>query len=531
MDSMRKIAFTLALAILSSFAVMAQGDRVRRGGCTPTHAVSGSDALMAPAAFRLPAINRDWDSNRTYRQLVILFSFGGDNVDFRMDDPKSFYNNLFNTPGFNERLGVGCVADYFRDQSGGRLNLQFDVYGPYKIDEKSQPYDNPTENTMNRGKSQMRKATNMFLEENPSLDFSVYDWNDDGRVNQVVFVYAGVTGNQDSKKSYGHIWPNTSSFSSIKTPDGKVISNYTCSAEHLTNGNNCSIGTICHEFSHSLGLPDIYPVGDDASLPFSIADEWDLMDGGNFTNDGACPPNYTALEKYLMGWLDYKVLTEPSTVTGLKPLSQGGTAYIINHTDNEYVLLENRQQVGWDLGLPGKGLVAYHVNYIASKWSSNTVNSTVDYPNFSLFNADDMDYSEWEDYVIDVLGITKRSSLYANPNYMNSLLLSGSAYPYTDALTLSENDSLTALSTLMYNQDAEGSYVLDKPLTNIRIQSDGTVSFNFMGGGKPTGIAQLNHQQPASVLFDLNGRPRSAIRGKGLFIERRADGSTRKILK
>ena len=73
-----------------------------------------------------------FDAQKTYRVPVVLFSFS--DLDFSMDHPVAYYNRLFNEPGFNEGMGKGCVADYFRDQSAGRLNLQFDIYGPVKID-------------------------------------------------------------------------------------------------------------------------------------------------------------------------------------------------------------------------------------------------------------------------------------------------------------------------------------------------------------------------------------------------------------
>ena len=165
------------------------------------------------------------------------------------------------------------------------------------------------------------EATNLFIEEHPEIDFSQYDWNGNGRVNQVIFIYAGLTGNITSTACYGHIWPNTSSFPTITTPDGKKISNFTASGELWPYNRSFGIGTICHEFSHSLGLPDIYPTSKNGG--YSICDEWDLMDGGNFTNYGWCPPNYTPLEKMLLGWLTPVELTEPTSITDLKSVSEG----------------------------------------------------------------------------------------------------------------------------------------------------------------------------------------------------------------
>ena len=437
-----KIRFTVAtiLMTLLPLCLTAQEElvNVRRGDCTP--GINDNDNVnlndndnvndngLRRAARRLPAIKTDWDANRTYKQMVVLFEFS-DSV-FHREDARAAYDRIFNEAGYNEGLGAGCVADYFRDQSGGLLNLSFDVYGPVTVSSKAQPYDNPTIDTRNYGRDVMREATQKILEANPDVDYSQYDWDGDGTIEQVIYVYAGPGGNKNSQKSYGHIWPNTSTFSTITTPDGKKISNYTCSAELWLAGGyrSCGIGTICHEFTHSLGLPDIYPVGN--GYPYSAVDEWDLMDGGNFTNYGWCPPNYSALEKMLMGWLTFDELTEATTVTGLKPVAEGGTAYQVKHTANEYLLLENRQWNGWDKGLPGKGLVAYLVDYSSSVWKGNTVNSFAneDAFRYRIVHADNLNYKSWQT-LAKSRGITTQNQLYRNSGRLNSVLLSTSSYP------------------------------------------------------------------------------------------------------
>ncbi len=516
-----------------SLSVMAQVDRVVRGNCTPPpDDVAVAEAPNAQRQYhRLPAVSKGWDANRIYHQLVILFEFKGDSTYFKEEDPKAQYESLLNTTGFVHRKGVGCMADYFRVQSNGLFNVQFDIFGPYQVSGKSQPFDNPSENSKNYGRESMIEATKMFLAEEPQTDFSQYDWNNDGYVNQVIYIYAGVTGNQSSPLCYGHIWPNTSSFSSVTTPDGKLISNYTASAELWSNSTSCGIGTICHEYTHSLGLPDIYPTGSSSSLPFSVCDEWDLMDGGNFTNYGSCPPNYTALEKHLLGWLDYNELTEPTTIEDMKPLSEGGKAYVVKHTDNEYLLLENRQQRDWDKGTPGQGLVVYHVNYKAGKWSANTVNNTLNQPNFALVHADGLDYDAWT----SLLYQWGKKSNYQNASFMNSWYLSSSPYPYVvDSLGV-QNDSLTnnsVPSTKMYNNNSDGEELLSKPITNIRMSADGLVSFDFMGGTvTPVTAIRQHSDQQTTTCFDLNGLPCKEPRKHGLYMERKADGTVRKVLK
>jgi M6 family metalloprotease-like protein len=431
-------------------------------------------------ARRLPTIRKNWDAGKTYKQIVILFSFR--DVDFKSEDPNAYYNRLFNEKGYHERSGYGCVADYYRDQSNGLLNLEFDIYGPVKVDTLAQPYENPTANTKNYGRPQMRDATQQVIAANPDVDYSQYDWNGDGYVDQVIYVYAGVAGNTGA---YGHIWPNTSSFSTIKAPDGTRFNDYTSSSELLGGTVSAGIGTICHEFTHSLGLPDIYPTSNDAG--YSTCDEWDLMDGGNFVNYGWCPPNFTPLEKMLLGWLTPKELTEPATVTDLKPLAEGGEVYQVKHTDKEYLLIENRQQTGWDAGVPGQGLVIWHVNYDASAWSGNYVNNKKGEPRFDIVHADNMDYAQWEAYI----GRAK----HKNKAYMNSYLLSTSPYPWATDSTTFVNTELTDTSipaAEMYTTNAEGSKLLGKPITNIRMSEDGLVSFDFMGGAAPAIKGDLN---------------------------------------
>ena len=118
----------------------------------------------------------------------------------------------------------------------------------------------------NEGHTAFREATRMMMEEHPGIDFSVYDWNGDGNVEQVVYVYAGNSGNQSTIQNEGYVWPTTGSFSSISTKDGHKISHYTASGELWVNDTSCGIGIICHEFSHCLGLPDIYPIFDDICI-------------------------------------------------------------------------------------------------------------------------------------------------------------------------------------------------------------------------------------------------------------------------
>lgn len=504
-----------------------------KGGCTP--GVGGDEvATTRGGKLRaLPGRNQDWDPARTYRQLVILVDFKGDSTYFNMENPHETYNRMFNERGYNQRNGKGCVADYFRDQSGGLFNLQFDVFGPFDISLKAQPYDNPTENVQNWGLNEMMEATQMMIKENPNIDYSVYDWNGDGNVNQVIYVFAGYTGNVTNEIALGYLWPNTNYFTGIKTPSGQIISSYSASAECWPTSSkaSCGIGTICHEYSHSLGLPDIYPTRGGTDY-LSVVDEWDLMDGGNFTNYGWCPPNYSALERMLLGWQTPIELTEAATVTDMKCVEDGGETYMIKHTDKEFYLLENHQWKGWDAGLPGKGLVIYHVSYDESKWSANRVNTVANLFGYSIVSADDMDYNDW-DKLLDELG----GSQYSEKARMHNRHLSSSPYPWTTDSTTFVNDQLTDTSvpaSKMYNTNEEGSKYLSKAISNIRMSEDGLISFDFMGGDPMPVTMPAWHDTMIKAVYDLSGCCLGySLDGQrpGLYVVRYSDGTTKKVVK
>lgn len=487
---------------LGVFSLMTP-NQLRREATATLQTRSSSDGYLTyPHTF--------WDKDRVYRQLVVLVSFA--DCDFKSEDPSATYNAMFNESGYNELNGPGCMADYFRDQSGGLFNMQFDVYGPVKVSGNAQSSSRPRKDN---SKETFREAMQILIADHPDIDYSPYDWNEDGSVDQVIFIYAGLSGNQAA--SIGYIWPNTSYFSIIKTPDGHKISHYSASAERWTATLTCGIGTICHEFSHCLGLPDIYPTSTSVDA-LSIVDEWDLMDGGITTNTGWCPPNYSPLEKMLMGWLTPEELTENTTISGLKPIADGGKAYLIRHTDQEYYLLENRQWQGWDLGLPGHGLVVYHVKYDHSLWVGNIVNNTNGKPNYSLVAADNLDYNDWN----EIFAKSGKASRYVNSPMLNKIHLSTASYPWRTDSTTFVNQELSATSTpaaLMYDADEEGNLMLGKSITNITEHEDGTISFRFLVDGQEDDIhTPRTTTTKGGAIYTLQGVRVAAPTKGGIYI-------------
>ena len=486
------IGLMLTLAVITASA--------QRLSCFPPSEQAGT---RQQPRYSVPEV-KTFDPQKTYRQPVILVACS--DADFSMADPANYYHRILNEKGYNEGVGLGCAADYIRDQSEGRLNIKFDIYGPVKLDSLKAG----GHGSYYYGEGIKSEAVKKLCE-TETTDFSIYDWDGDGEVDQVLFIIAGYTGNLNK----GYTWPNTGWTFGMELPGGvnATVASITC--ELWKNDTSCGIGTILHELFHALGLPDVYPMG--SATAFSAVDEWDLMDGGNYTNYGWCPPNLSTMEKMMLKWGDPIELTSATTVTAMKPLSDSGDTYIIRNPANrdEYYLLENRQQKGWDIGCPGNGLLIFHVDYDYVEWKENNLNISDTHYRYSLFHADGKDYRSW-----DPTNNGKDDSKWADEGHLHNKYLSTSAYPYTNPETLVINASLTNDSNpaaTLFTANTDGLKLMSKPITNIQMASDGTISFDFMK--EASGIHHVQADVDDAPWYDLQGR---RLQGrpihKGLYI-------------
>lgn len=314
-----------------------------------------------------------------FHGLVILIDFA--DVKFRAEDPNAFFTDMFSTEGFTgfydpvKQRYVNClgsVRDYFKDQSDGAFNPPFDVYGPY---------------TSTRNASQCQNyATSIFTtalrSANDDIDFSQYDNNNDGKVDMVYFLVAGFSSSFAGNNT-GYLWPYTSNLYYLSMSlDGTLLDRFACSTELYGFESTPStvtvegIGTICHEFSHVLGLPDLYDV--DYSQSGGQSHDpggWDVMAGGSDYNYGRSPVGYTLFERYALGWAKPDIITKPGYYT-LEAVNTSREGYILRTpVNNEFFTIENRQRTGWDSNLPGHGMIVTRVDSTnVSVWNNNKVN-------------------------------------------------------------------------------------------------------------------------------------------------------------
>ena len=346
---------------------------------TPKHLMDR--AAVDQAHVRRTKLNADLSNFdlENFRGLVILIDFA--DVKFRAEDPNTFYTEMFSTEGFTSFVDpvkdkqvncLGSVRDYFKDQSDGAFNPPFDVYGPYTSTRNASQCNNYS-------LSIFREA---LSEANAEIDFSQYDNNNDGKVDMVFFLVAGYSSSFAGNNN-GYLWPNASTMSYYNLSyDGKKLDRYACSTELYgfeaapVTVTVEGIGTICHEFSHVLGLPDLYDVDYNASGGQSHdPGDWDVMSSGYEFNYGRSPVGYSFFERYALGWAQPKIITQEGSYS-LQAVNITREGYILRTPiDNEFFTIENRQLTGWDSYLPGHGMIVTRVDSTdVSVWTNNKVN-------------------------------------------------------------------------------------------------------------------------------------------------------------
>lgn len=381
------------------------------------------------------------------KALILLVEYA--DVKFNTRNAQEEFTKLMTQEGYDYNGATGSAKDYFVENSCGKFTPDFQVYGPVTLPHDMAYYGAPTANMYDARPWEMITDGCRILDETTDIDFSQFDNDGDGFVDNVFVFYAGY--GQNSGADINSVWPHAANiwtyYNINLTLDGVKIGNYACTNELQGNSGTVrtGIGTFCHEFSHVLGLPDMYPT--DNSSGFTPG-PFEVMDTGPYNNGGNTPPFMSAYDRISLRWLNPRELTGPETVT-LNDIASNEAYLIKTISENEYYLFENRQQKGWDAFIPGHGMLVWHIDYDATIWKNNQVNNTPSHQRIDLVEAD---------------------------NLPSTTTRAGDPFPGTNNVTRFTDGTTPAMSTWT-------SVKINMPITDI-LEQDGFISFKVCGGGE-----------------------------------------------
>ena len=342
-----------------------------------------------------------------YRHFLVILVEFSDLAYTTCADPHAAFSALLNEPGYSVNGGTGSAHDYFLDNSNGRFEPVFDVFGPVTLPNKKSYYGGNDYSGNDRRPAQALVDGCQLLDD--EIDFSQYDSDGDGEVDMVLMYYAGYgeADSNDSDSIWPHEWSLDNAGESLKL-DGVKINTYACTNEKNGQGRNknkmVGIGTACHEFGHALGLPDMYDTDYNTNGYAGGLYSYSVMCSGAYNNEGRTPPYYCFEERKYLGWVtdsDYLVFDGTGTYT-ISPINTNMVYRTDTDMDGEYFLYENRTKTGWDEYIPEEGLVVYHVDKSSrrvgwssaeSLWtnweSSNSINANGSHPCYYIVPAAD----------------------------------------------------------------------------------------------------------------------------------------------
>ena len=406
------------------------------------------------------------------------------------------FSAMLNQEGYSDNGAIGSVLDYFKENSFGKFTPSFEVFGPVQLPHPISYYGaNTKEGDDIRPEMALVHAAYML---DDTIDFSCYDNDGNGIVDFILFYYAGYdeARGAPSTSIWSHAWSLSGSANARDSSffDGVRINDYFCTAElHGTRDSVlCRIGTTCHEFSHTLGLPDFYDSNGYTNGQAAETYSFDLMCEGCYNDDSVCPPYLSAEEVMEVGWFP-TIPALPEGEVSLPEINHPGagaySAYRMESSEpGEYFIFETRGGKRWDEPLP-QGMLVYHVDrsshpvaaYLTANrtWDANLVNAYSSHPCCYLVPADaPTSYSYYRGRMANVPFPGAKGVTGYNPSDWNGSLpsLTLTEIAYADGLTTFRTSNPYSLSKTGYScidDPKMGSYVAGESLVLKLIEGEG----------------------------------------------------------
>ncbi|QOV91284.1 M6 family metalloprotease domain-containing protein [Humisphaera borealis] len=259
---------------------------------------------------------------------------------------KAWNDALFSSGTYTDKNATGqpvfgSMADYFREVSCGKLKVEGKTFDPVKVAKNRADYAAGTGD-----RRMLNEAIDLVLKRDGADSMRAFDG--------VLFLHCG--GRVQTNR--GNVfWPHRS----VLLHQNRRYSYFICPESSTANGDRMNnISVFCHEFGHMIGLPDLYARPENPGS--EGLGQWCLM--SNQLGNGK-PQHMSAWCKEQLGWLTPTVI-DPTVKQKLVLSPIEGTTdqcfKILARPDgSEYFLLEVRKKTGFDIDLPGDGLLIWRV--------------------------------------------------------------------------------------------------------------------------------------------------------------------------
>lgn len=489
-----------------------------------------------------PSVQRAPSTITERRGLVLLIDF----PDLPFTYTNADFHNMMNQKGYNKNGAVGSAVDYFNDNALGKTTFSFDVIGPIRVSKSYAYYGENGTNGFDKNPAELCAEAVQLAAKNYNLDVSLYDQDNNGDIDMVFYFFAGHGEAQGA--SANHIWPHKSTVYAqyingvSDVVNGKNIRTYACASELKGNSGTVmdGIGTFCHEFSHVLGLTDIYDTDGDANGKCVGMGMYSLMDSGTYNLGSNVPPYYMAFERATVGWLTKSEITVDKSVYAahtIKNIRENDAVRLSTNTTGMEYYLEARQKTKWDAGIPNSGVLVYMIDRSKRKvpslgvsaedlWYYNKPNSSPDAPCAMILHANN---SSQKGTASESL---QKGWIY--PNVSNK-----SITPTTKPSSVSRYDDsdFFYVNEITYSSDGTGSFILGEnkmnltkefPLVSIKVPQGGFVASSKLELTDTDGKVE-------SVVWYVNGSQSEAlVSGKNVEIKasvKLKDGTTQTLYK